>query len=146
MVDPTNDQTSSHPLTYLPGQRKERRDPTPEETNTDKVIIVNRPRFTPAEALLLNLLVNSHPNVVTYAEIIRYITPVCYVQPRESTVGQHLTNLRAKLGEPKWQPRQIVTVYRYYRSAVGRQGWHAIGVRWVLPGEKFNNFLDSPDV
>src|SRR5262245_63570156 len=123
MVNPTDERIESR------GPRKE---PTPlvrptPSLDTSAITIINRPRFTQIEALILNLLHNQHPRIVTVSEIQRYIAPMCYITPTDQTVTAHIVNLRAKLGEPKWQPKQIVSIWRLYKNAQGYTRLHRIG-------------------
>ena len=145
MVNPHDPRTDTSAPTETRGPRR----PTPitpaslpKQTDTSKITIINRPRFTQIEALILNLLHNSHPKIVTIPEIARYIKPMCYVEPTDNTVSAHIVNLRAKIGEPKWEPRQIVSIWRKYKNAQGYVRLHRIGYRWVEPGE---HFVDDPE-
>jgi DNA-binding response OmpR family regulator len=63
----------------------------------------NRPRFTTSEAVLLNTLVNADGKVVTVVELARVLKVM------QSSVYSYIGSLRAKLGEPAYQPRLILT-------------------------------------
>lgn len=139
-MDPTNGGTT-HPLT----QRKEIAVPAPTQTDTTNVTIVNRPRFTPIEALILNLLVNRHPDWVPFQEIRRYISPFTWGSGSDDNIRLHITSLRAKLGERLRDPRQIVSIKRRYKNRYGElRLWH-VGYRWVNPGETFIDADEDAD-
>jgi DNA-binding response OmpR family regulator len=104
--------------------------------DTGNVPIRYRPRFTTTEALILNTLVNAAPDPVSMEAIQRLLQRYSRhgMGIMESSVKQAMVQLRAKLGEKAYQPRQIVSVTKRYKKPGASHEWdHIVGYRWVDP-------------
>jgi DNA-binding response OmpR family regulator len=86
------------------------------------LLIHRRPRLTTSEAMILNALINASNQPVSMGRLRDLITPVSNRFPTRKTVMHHVSNLRAKLGEPKRQPENLL-------SEVNDEG-RVIGYRW----------------
>jgi len=73
------------------------------------------PRFTPQEAVVLNMIVSSAPGYITHDQIARKIhqtmRPTFWGGATRNSIQITICTLRAKLGEPKWKPRHLISVY-----------------------------------
>jgi hypothetical protein len=74
------------------------------------------PRFTPQEAIVLNLIVSASPGYISHQEIIRKLNQILqptghWDGPTRNSVQIAVCNIRAKLGERKWRPIHLLTVY-----------------------------------
>lgn len=85
--------------------------------------IKRRPRFTTSEAIILNALVNADGQPVALGRLRELVSAFSYGYPTEASVKQHVGSLRAKLGETKFHPTQIL-------SEVNDAG-RVVGYRWV---------------
>jgi hypothetical protein len=81
---------ATHPLVPLPTMGLSR-------------LPIRRPRFTRTEAVILNELVNANGQPVTATALAR-LTHVM-----RTSVGAYICSIRAKLGEPAYQPQFILT-------------------------------------
>lgn len=120
MVDPTDrriqptGQPSRHPL--VPMDRRVR--------------ILHRPRFTSSEILLLNALINRAPDPVSVRELRQLLAPFSAAYPTVQSIKQHVAHLRAKLGEPRRFPVQILSVKERRPNEWGVNWLQVVGYRW----------------
>ena len=90
------------------------------------------PRFTMQEAVILNLIANAYPDHVSEQEILRRLKQMLsghamWWGPSQSSLRFSVCSIRAKLGEKKWHPQRLVTVYEIQES--GRRG-ALLGYAW----------------
>jgi DNA-binding response OmpR family regulator len=73
---------------------------------------LRRPRLTASEVLVLNELINAAPRPVTRAQLMKVLQRYSsrHYPVYDTAVGQHIVNLRAKLGEEAYNPNLIVSV------------------------------------
>lgn len=116
MVDPTDSQRVAvrHPL--VPMDRRIR--------------ILHRPRFTSSEILLLNALINRAPDPVSLGELRQLLAPFGVGYPTVASIQQHVVHIRGKLGEPRNNPVQVLTVKDYQPNAWGASTLQTVGYRW----------------
>ena len=81
------------------------------------------PRFTPQEAMILNIVASAYPNFVTADNILSQLKKTMVGHPgwfgptRQSLLVQ-IGNIRAKIGEQKRKPKRLITIY----NLTGKQG------------------------
>lgn len=73
------------------------------------------PRFTPQEAMILNILASASPNPVSVSQILqtlqRVLAPSAWGGATRDSLKTAVTGIRAKLGEKKYHAKRLVTVY-----------------------------------
>lgn len=87
------------------------------------VPIKRRPRFTTSEAVVLNALVNAAPDTLTISTLREKVSPFSPYLPTRASIFRLVGSLRAKLGEKRYRPSQIVSVKN--------DDHQIIGFRWV---------------
>jgi hypothetical protein len=89
------------------------------------------PRFTPQEAIILNMIVSASPYAVSTEEIRRKIIqtmqPGPWGDPTRNAIQIMICNIRAKIGERKWHQTRLISVYA---DSVGRGRGKLVGYRW----------------
>ena len=127
MVDPTDERHEhpeqapapmprpGHPLLLLDASR---------------VKIIHRPRFTNSEILLLNRLINESPEPVFIDELRALLVPFGVGYPTTASIKQHVTHIRAKLGEQRNHPVQIISVKERIDNPWGVPWLTVVGYRW----------------
>jgi DNA-binding response OmpR family regulator len=74
--------------------------------------LYKRPRFTPTEILVLNALVNNAPYPITTTALVRVLRQLnTGFIPTEGTIRSAIRTIRAKLGEERYKPVRIGTLY-----------------------------------
>jgi hypothetical protein len=111
-----------HPLIPDPGDAVY----MPMHIGDSTIKLRRRPRFTLSEAVALNVIVNAAPNPVaigTLQEKIGLVSP--FGRPTRSSIAHLIGQIRAKLGEQRRNPTQLVSIR-------GTEAYHrVIGYRWV---------------
>ena len=82
------------------------------------------PRFTPQEAMILNIVASAYPNYVTLDDILRELRRTMmphagWFGPTRQSLLVQIGNIRAKIGEKKREPRRLITVYGFHGN-IGR--------------------------
>jgi DNA-binding response OmpR family regulator len=86
--------------------------PVEPRTSLDHIPL-RRPRFTTSEIIILNELMNKSPEPVTISRLKRLLqSHSSRLYPiYETAIGQHMSHLRAKLGEQSRHHTLIVSVH-----------------------------------
>jgi hypothetical protein len=109
-------------------------------TDTSSIRIVNRPRFTLSEAVLLNMLVNAQPDMVSMERLRARVGLVSsWGTATNQTIQSLVGSLRAKLGEPAHHPRQIRGVKAKRLNTWGAETMQLVGYRWADPNEPLDD-------
>lgn len=104
--------------------------------DVSSVRIINRPRFTMSEAVILNMLVNAAPDPVSLVRLRARVGLVSsWGSPTDQTIRSLIGSLRAKLGEPSHHPRQIRGVRSQRLNPWGVQTSQITAYRWADPNE-----------
>jgi hypothetical protein len=83
------------------------------------------PRFTPHEAMILNLVASTYPGYITIDELIRKLRQILVPRsdwngPSRGSIQVAAAMIRAKLGERKWQAVRFISIFEMKPN--GRRG------------------------
>lgn len=93
--------------------------PVSKDNALDQVPL-KRPRFSNNEALILNILINANGQVVTARKLAMQTGIMT------QSVSTYICAIRAKIGEPAYQPTMIITDWPSEKNGY-MLGWRFVG-------------------